>query len=188
MGTDAELVLWINHVWHSTFADWLFTWVSDRKTFSFPLLGLLLADSLSRAGLPALRWWLILIALVFLGDAIGALLKDLFAQPRPCFTLAAWLRPLDSWYLSSCGSNLTGMPSNHALNFALVATFVTLTTPWRGWQIVLWVVALLVGISRIYLGKHYPSQVLVGFGLGGLIGMSVAWGVCYLRWHLWLRG
>ncbi|HAY28923.1 MAG TPA: phosphatase PAP2 family protein, partial [Candidatus Accumulibacter sp.] len=49
----------------------------------------------------------------------------------------------------------SGMPSNHALNFCTVATFIALATPWRVWRNGLFISAVLVGLSRIYLGKHY---------------------------------
>jgi len=67
------------------------------------------------------------------------------------------------------------MPSNHAVNFFAAATFVALVTPWRGWRVGLFAAAALVGLSRIYLGKHYPSQVVAGAMIGATIGWMGAW-------------
>jgi undecaprenyl-diphosphatase len=79
---------------------------------------------------------------------------------------------------SSCGDALTGMPSNHALNFFAAATFVAVTVPWRGWHIVTVSSAVLVAISRVYLAKHYPSQVVFGAGIGMTLGLL---GACAYR-------
>lgn len=38
-------------------------------------------------------------------------------------------------------------------------------------------IALLAGLSRVYLGLHYPSDVLGGYALGLLVGFSVWWGM-----------
>lgn len=65
-----------------------------------------------------------------------------------------------------------GFFSNHASNFAGVATlFLLLMRPikfWIGLLIAIWVVV--IGYSRVYLGVHYPLDVLVGFAYGGLVG------------------
>lgn len=51
----------------------------------------------------------------------------------------------------------------------------------RAWLAGAFTVALLVGISRIYLAKHYPSQVLAGATIGAALGYIGAWiGVNYL--------
>jgi undecaprenyl-diphosphatase len=142
-------------------------WLSDRVTFSFPLLLLLCYQLWRYFGKKtwySISWLGLTIAV---GDGAGQLFKYLLAQPRPCFSLAhySWVEP--------CGAALTGMPSNHALNFFAVATFITVITPWRNWHIALFCIAISVAFSRIYLIKHFPSQVLVGIILGLIIGWTM---------------
>jgi membrane-associated phospholipid phosphatase len=98
---------------------------------------------------------------------LNLLAKSAFARVRPDF----WVSLLPETTFS--------FPSGHAMqSMAVVAGLVALT--WRGrWR---WPVALiglcvvfLVGLSRIYLGVHYPSDILAGWtaALAWVIGLSV---------------
>ncbi|MFK7803087.1 MAG: phosphatase PAP2 family protein [Anaerolineae bacterium] len=61
-----------------------------------------------------------------------------------------------------------GMPSNHAQASTMIFGVLAyhLKKPW-GWAAMI-VITILVGISRIYLGVHFPLQVVVGWTLGVL--------------------
>jgi undecaprenyl-diphosphatase len=172
MSSDQSLIIWINQGWASPFLDWLLSWVSDKYSFSFPLLLLLLWTAVSRELSAGLRWWLALILMVALGDALGAQLKDLFAQARPCFSFFEPLRLIEG---GQCGASLKGMPSNHALNSFAATAFLFVTRPaWKGWRLFMLVSAILVALSRIYLAKHFPSQVVMGAAIGTLWGLAAA--------------
>ena len=118
---------------------------------------------------------MLLALTVVVGDLLGGFLKDAFAAPRPCQAMFEELRALGGAVAERCGKAPNGMPSNHAINFFAAATFIALATPWRRWRIGLFACAVLVGLSRIYLGKHYPSQVLAGALVGALVGALGAW-------------
>jgi 3-deoxy-D-manno-octulosonic-acid transferase len=62
------------------------------------------------------------------------------------------------------------MPSNHALNFFLAASFLGVVLRSWKWGITFGLIAFTVALSRVYLGVHYPSQVLVGAIVGSLLG------------------
>ena len=74
------------------------------------------------------------------------------------------------------------MPSGHASIIFSVATILGYQYP--KWRIPLYVGAGLVGFSRIYLGRHYASDVIVGAGIGTAMGMLV-WHkrVTLLKWE-----
>ncbi len=180
---NEQLLLWINQGWAHPFFDGLFWWVSQRWWFAFPLAVYLAYDAVRRDGPRiATRWFLALALTVIVGDLLGNQLKYLFAAPRPCAVIYEQLRSVGSVDSRPCGLNATGMPSNHALNFFAAATFLALTTTWRRWRFFLFAVAVLVSLSRIYLGKHYPGQVVVGAGLGATVGWLGAW--LYLHLHV----
>jgi 4-amino-4-deoxy-L-arabinose transferase-like glycosyltransferase/membrane-associated phospholipid phosphatase len=85
------------------------------------------------------------------------------------------------------------MPSSHTANW-FAATMVACCYYRRSWRFML-PLAAAVGFSRIYLGAHYPADVLVGAILGagyaaaGLVGLEVLWQRVGRRWlPLWWRG
>lgn len=185
MSLNEGLLLWINHGWAHPLLDHFFTWVSERGSFSYPMLAILLLDSVRRQGGSGLRLWLALALTLALGDILGNFLKALWAEPRPCFAMYEMLRSVGSLQASPCGDALSGMPSNHALNFFIAAVFVGFATPWRAWKLTLFATAILVSLSRIYLGKHYPDQVLIGASMGIALGAVAAWTAC--RYEISIR-
>ncbi|RUQ37944.1 MAG: glycosyltransferase [Candidatus Competibacteraceae bacterium] len=172
---DEHILLWINQGWGNALFDGLFWWVSQRPEFTYPLALLLLYDCSRREGRAGARLFLVLLLTITVGDLLGHLLKDLFAMPRPCQAIFEQLRALGGGVVRRCGDKPNGMPSNHALNFTAAAVFVLWTLPWRRWRLGLVALAVLVGLSRIYLGKHYPSQVLAGALIGLALGTLAAW-------------
>lgn len=103
---------------------------------------------------------------LFIGvsDWLGGQLKILIARPRPCQALA------HIHELIGCGGAFS-MPSNHAMNSGTVVGFLVMLYPALGW--ILWPFLGLIGFSRVYLGAHYVTDVLVGGGLGVLLGGGV---------------
>ena len=179
---DKSLLLAINQGWASPWLDPFFIWLSDKGTFSVPLMLIILLISFRTYGKDGVKFWFLLLAVILCGDLIGNILKHLMEQPRPCSDLADSVRLSWQHEGNPCHGNRAGMPSNHALNFFATAVFVLAVTGIRIWGVCLLVIAFLVGLSRIYLAKHYPSQVLAGAVLGSMIGYLAAWaGIKYIQ-------
>ena len=113
---------------------------------------------------PTLVWFYSLIAAVVMRTvfpplAVGAanllshVLKRVIERPRPD---AADHLVVEKNY---------SMPSGHAVGAAAFAMAVTLLIH-RWWVLILWLVALLVSVSRLYVGVHWPSDLLAGWGIG----------------------
>jgi undecaprenyl-diphosphatase len=77
-------------------------------------------------------------------------------------------------------------PSGHTVNNTIAATFLTLFYRRRGW--LYWFVALAIGYSRIYLGAHWPTDVVstVFLGIGEallLLGIfELVWRIAARKW------
>ena len=108
----------------------------------------------------------VLAAAIGLLDFFGARIKDFAARPRPCMAL------LDIHQIEACGKTF-GFPSNHAINTATAAAFLHVLYPRSGW--VSWPLVGLIGLSRVYIGAHYVTDVLGGWVIGGLLGAGAAW-------------
>ena len=121
-----------------------------------------------------IAWQFILLSLVCFAIAdftCFVILKPFFARPRPCFDpgLQATIRSL-----VGCGGRF-GMPSNHASNHFALATFWFLSVKkisGRNWQW-LWMWAALVCYAQVYVGKHFPFDVMTGGLLGVMVGVLV---------------
>lgn len=102
---------------------------------------------------------------IALSDTTGMWLKNLFQRPRPCLIL-------DTHLLVGCSTS-GSMPSNHSANaFAYAVTLALFARELRKLYLVIYplCLALLVAVSRVFVGVHYPSDVIVG----ALIGSAYA--------------
>ena len=166
MGLDETLFHSINGVaGRSSLLDWVMVELAKPGNLLYPVL------------LAAAYWFwtnrrecligsVVLAGVIGTADALGTQLKGLVQRPRPCVTLA------DVHQLLGCGGAFS-FPSNHAANTAAAAAFFHILYPRSGWFS--WPLVLAIGLSRVYIGAHYLTDVLGGWVVGGLIGAGVAW-------------
>ncbi len=122
-------------------------------------------------------WLIILFAVlaIIISDQVANLIKNEVMRLRPSHTPG--VMELLHFYKNSNGNEymggLYGFVSNHAANSACLATFLSLLfrRMYIAWGLIIW--AFLLSYSRVYLGVHYPSDVLCGVILGILIGYFI---------------
>ena len=168
---DQRLLIAINGC-HAPWADTLF-WYASEKWVWIPLYMLLVALLWRHFG-----WRRMLVMAIGFGVAVGlsdfltsGLLKPFFHRLRP--THDPQIGNLVHIVNGYRGGRY-GFPSSHASDTMACATLFSLL--WKNWRatvpLMLWVA--LNCYSRMYLGVHYPLDILVGLLIGGVM----AWWVC----------
>lgn len=173
---DQELFLWLNGLGSEPFDAFWMTVTNKRYTIGF--YAILTAVMSKRLGWKNTLWMLLTIALLItFTDQITNLFKDGFKRLRPCHEVG--LTDIMRQVKPGCGGKY-GYFSGHASNsFAMATFFVVLFARHLKWLRWLFLVAALVAYSRIYIGVHYPLDVISGTCFGILGGWLFA--KLYLR-------
>lgn len=161
---DVALFRFINDGLANTVFDAVMPFITEVKHF-YPLYALLFILLLWKGG-KAGRWCALLLALaVLIADPLSSrVIKEEVARTRPCRELT------DVRLLVGCGGGKS-FPSSHAVNnFAGLVVFGWFFRRWVWWWLAM---ALVVGFSRIYVGVHYPFDVLGGALIGMAVGAAV---------------
>ncbi len=160
---DRSLFFFINQTIANPVTDFLMPLITLDLHLKI-LYGIILATILWK-GDKRLRYSVIFsLIVVALSDQIcSSLLKPMIARPRPCWELEVNL-------LVGCGSGFS-MPSSHAANLFGQAYLYRAVAPSSVKYLI--PLAVIVALSRVFVGVHYLSDIIVGAALGTLIGFGV---------------
>jgi len=159
---DRTLFLFINDRLRHAWLDPLMTFVTRKWNFLIPLTFvawylLVMGGRRGRAIVTAA------ILLVVFTDAGATALRSHFQRVRPCMAVPGM------HLLVGCSDSFS-FPSNHATNAFALAAFLAVF--YRKLTIPLLATAALVAYSRIYVGVHYPADVVAGACFGGSVGLA----------------
>lgn len=159
--------------------DWIMPVITDwDKTIIGRLLIVSTVIFLLWKGDPKKR---MLVPLLFLTIIItdqlnSSVLKNIIDRPRPCHLVDGAYIIENVRILVSCGSGFS-FPSSHAANSFAIATLLSIYYQKLSWLFIL--LAAIVGFSRIYVGVHFPLDVIGGAVVGMICSL-----ILYYSWLL----
>ena len=158
---DEQLFIFFHQTIKNGFFDVLFRMVesplwSDVVIVIFALIFLLREK--------AMRFPVIPFGLAFLVPLnISGILKNFFNRPRPLSDIHD--------FIASLHTGTPAFPSQHAA--IIMAMAVVLSHHYKKYTFWFYLIAGLVGFSRVYLGLHYVTDIVAGFLIGAAIGLAI---------------
>ncbi len=161
---DKELFLFLNS-FHSETFDFLM-WHISGKYLWLPLYAFLLYAIIKKYKIQGLLFVAGIVLTIVASDQISVLIKNSVERLRPSHNpdFEGLIHLVNNYK-----GGAYGFVSSHAANSFGLATFVALlfSKKWVTVSMLLW--ALIVSYSRIYLGVHYPADIMCGGALGALL-------------------
>ena len=165
---DHKLFLWLNNLGNESF-DW-FWMLMTNKLFNFFVYSIALIYLLKKTDIKSLISMILFLSiLILISDQTSNLFKNFFERLRPCYDeqISSYMRLVKD----SCGG-LYSFFSAHASNsFSLASFFFFVYYKIIQRKIILFfVLASLVSYSRVYIGVHYPLDIITGSVFGFVSG------------------
>ena len=159
---DRALMIWL-HGKHIKILDHIMPFITDADNWILPILLLIVILAFKEGKRGKIALSLLIISLSITDSICAQILKPFFERIRPSHIAIEGVN-----LLVSKGGKWS-MPSNHASNMFSLA--VILTYFYDRFKVPLFSLATLIAISRVYVGVHYPADVVVG----AFIGYSISW-------------
>ncbi|GGE12732.1 phosphatase PAP2 family protein [Psychroflexus salis] len=163
---DTQLFLYLNNLGSREW-DWFWIIITEKWT-SIPLYLFLLFVIYKKYNLKSLGITLLIaLILVALNDQLAGFFKYFFERPRPC---NEDFMEFARFSAKRCGN--FGFYSAHASSSMAIAIFISRVLKPVYPKIIYWLLlwSFVITYSRIYIGVHYPGDILVGFTMGFMFG------------------
>jgi undecaprenyl-diphosphatase len=182
---DATLLLFFNGI-NNPFFDQLFYWISYKWTWVpfYLILAIFIFINYGNRLFPALVF---IAFLILISDQLSSgVIKYAVMRLRPCHE--PYLMDKIHLVNNSCGGPY-GFVSSHAANsFALaifLSSFFKRRKPYM--KYILFSYAVIVSYSRIYMGVHYPGDILGGILVGAIVAIAMAKTYRMFLDHYWIK-
>jgi undecaprenyl-diphosphatase len=166
---DRQLFHFLNTTLATPLGDWVWPAITHYDRFLAVRILLLLAWIMLvvKGGRRGRMAALVLVPVIVVSDQLNShVLKELVGRARPCHLIDGVTIMPDIHMLVDCGPGFS-FTSSHAVNNAAAATVLSYYYPRWTWAFVAW--ATLVALSRVFVGVHYPLDVLSGAVIGACI-------------------
>lgn len=171
---DTNLFYSINQGMASTVTDLLMPILTNFKVWA-PLLGIFCIYQIWKGGENGrICIAAIIVGVIICDQLCSSVLKEIIQRPRPCHIFT------DINLLVNCGAGKS-FPSSHAANSMMGITLIALF--FRNHKFWLPIIPIIIGISRIFVGVHYPLDVLAGW----ILGIGVAFFTYWLVWFCYSK-
>jgi len=174
------MIYWLDHIDKGLFillnglhADWLdglMLWITAKNSW-IPLYLMIVGFIIYTKRWKSIWIFIAIALLITMSDQItSGLMKPFFERLRPCHNPML----VDFVYnIGKCGGQF-GFASSHAANTFAIATFIWLVfKKEHGWFVWMFLWAAIVSYSRVYVGVHYPGDIVVGAIVGTFVGIGI---------------
>jgi undecaprenyl-diphosphatase len=176
-----NLLILLNQDWRMPVLDIVLPWFSSRALLFVLLAGLIVWRSMLR-GKGQVVYFMALVLVMGAADLSCNAIKHGVGRLRPEHSIGGtYFQSSDQWQRLPLDyqpdrDHDTSFPSAHAANTAALTLLAAMF--WPKLRKGAWALPLLVGWSRVYLGKHYPTDVAAGW----LLGLMICW-LCWIVWR-----
>ena len=167
---DMNLIKWIHQYFSNPLFDIFMPIITNKKNWTLPIIVLIFLLGFFSGPRGKIALTLLIISLSFTDAICAQILKPFFERIRP-----SHLNLEEVNLLTSKGGKWS-MPSNHAANMFSLA--IVLSYFYKKYKPLLFLLAILISFSRVYVGVHFPGDVIVGGFIGVFISsiFLILWG------------
>lgn len=180
-GLDRELFLFMNS-WHATWLNPIMVFFSSQIVW-IPLIAFVIFMAFKGLDRKSFFLFILFLALAIIASDVTSsyVLKNIIQRLRPC--RVPEIKAIFNDFGQKCGGRF-GFVSSHAANSICILVFSFLALKLKSPKYhLLWLLPLIVCFSRIYLGVHYPGDILGGLIVGTFWGLLLGW--CFTSRKSW---